>query len=270
MKQINHLKLVLLLLILVAPNVNADVDEAADRGESVTREFMQFLEIEDSDSAIRLLDERLWEQTRAPIENAPNGMLELLSSIFPDGQPKSLDLIQSRADEIEGGFVAYTIWEYSWAEDFVFGKFTTVVTDDSAKIINYKVIRQDRSVADVSFPGFEKAVPKNYMAAAALIGSLSLMLVTFVVALRTPIKRRKWLWCLLPLAGVGRVLFDWNYATYSVYWFSVHLLGAGVFSPGLGESYYLKFTIPVGAIVFLIFRKKIMSVGDMPDKVNGV
>lgn len=86
---------------------------------------------------------------------------------------------------------------------------------------------------------------------AATVFSPVLMLTAIIAVTRAPGLKRKWLWALLALVGIGSAAMNW---TTGQTWFqplSVNLIGAGISQEGASNFFpwMLKFTLPLGAVV---------------------
>ncbi|WP_133149204.1 hypothetical protein [Caulobacter zeae] len=86
---------------------------------------------------------------------------------------------------------------------------------------------------------------------AATVLSPLLMLSAIVAAVMAPGLKRKWLWALLALAGVGAASMNWTTGQAGFQVLSVNLIGAGISKMGFSNFYawILKFTLPVGAVI---------------------
>lgn len=88
--------------------------------------------------------------------------------------------------------------------------------------------------------------------AAAILSPL-LMLTAIVAVVRAPGLKRKWLWALLALVGIGSATMNWTTGQASFQPLFVNLIGAVAAKSGLSNfmPWILKFTVPVGAVIAL-------------------
>jgi hypothetical protein len=84
-----------------------------------------------------------------------------------------------------------------------------------------------------------------------------LIIVALIICIRSRI-RRKWLWIIFILLGFIRFRFDWASGHFDVQPVSVALFGASFFRPSPYAPWILGFAIPVGAIIFLISRRRLL------------
>ena len=82
-----------------------------------------------------------------------------------------------------------------------------------------------------------------------------LTLIAFVVAVRTKL-RRKWLWLLFILVGVGHISINWTTGQISIQPIYFVFCSIGAFRPLYG-AWLLHVAFPLGAVMFLVRRKQV-------------
>ena len=82
------------------------------------------------------------------------------------------------------------------------------------------------------------------------------ILFTLVVCIRTPVPRKKWLWIVSILLGVGAVQVSWTDGAYAIQLISVQLFGASAGSAGPASPWIISVSIPLGAIMFWFKRRR--------------
>lgn len=97
----------------------------------------------------------------------------------------------------------------------------------------------------------------HYLVFAACIAVPAFILVALVVCILSRI-RRKWLWISFILLGFMQFRFDWTSGQFEVQPISFALFGASAFRQSPYAPWVLGFAIPLGAIVFLIFRRRLL------------
>ena len=94
--------------------------------------------------------------------------------------------------------------------------------------------------------------PAQYAFLAGLVASLGLMLAALVKVVLTKGLKRKWLWVIASLFGVGSFQMNWFNGVFSWKLVNVALLGAGVVKGGSRfDPWILTFIVPLGAILIL-------------------
>ena len=79
-----------------------------------------------------------------------------------------------------------------------------------------------------------------------------------VLCLRTKMPKRKWLWIIFILLGFCQLTNDWTTGRCQFNPLYFQLFGAGAFAPAYG-AWLISVSIPLGAICFLIRRKKLVE-----------
>jgi hypothetical protein len=97
----------------------------------------------------------------------------------------------------------------------------------------------------------------HYLVFAVCLAVPLLILVTLIICIRSRI-RRKWLWIIFILLGFIQFQFDWASGHFSVQPISFLLFGASAFRASPYAPWMLGFAVPVGAIIFLVSRRKLL------------
>jgi hypothetical protein len=97
----------------------------------------------------------------------------------------------------------------------------------------------------------------HYLVFAACIAVPIFILVALLVCIRSRI-RRKWLWIIFILLGFVHFRLDWTSGHVEVQPISFALFGASAFQPGPYAPWIIGFAIPVGAIIFLVSRRRLL------------
>jgi hypothetical protein len=79
---------------------------------------------------------------------------------------------------------------------------------------------------------------------------------SLIQCIRTKIKR-KWLWLLFILIGIGQITLNWTDGNVGFNPLSIQLLGAGVLKASMFAPWTFTVSIPLGAIWFTIKRSNI-------------
>jgi hypothetical protein len=96
---------------------------------------------------------------------------------------------------------------------------------------------------------------KHYVFLGLAIAIPAFIIFCFVLCLRTPMKRLKWLWAMFVLMGIGLVGFNWTTGDIAEYNLTARFLGMRILSESSFSPWIVKVLFPLGAIVFLVKRK---------------
>lgn len=116
-------------------------------------------------------------------------------------------------------------------------------------------------------------VPANQVGALTLKGKSAVQLLFLALAILSPLTivaglvalfatkgiRRKWLWTLGCLLGVGQFAVDWASGAVSFQPLYVQLFGGFAIKSGMLEPWRVGFGVPVVALIILIFRHRIAA-----------
>jgi hypothetical protein len=98
--------------------------------------------------------------------------------------------------------------------------------------------------------------PAHWLVLLAFAGELALIIYALVACARTPMRRRKWLWILFILCGVGVLTFDWTSGEIVYRILQLQLFGIGFSKAGPYAPWTLSLSFPIGALVFLACRPR--------------
>ena len=226
--------------------------------DAMARRFLEMVRTGDYAAATQMLDAALQGG------KAEEG-LRSLNTVLAHGKQLSVEVIgcnsvSSLGDGTKRTDLTYQIrFADAWAVGYVniqhySGGNTTILASrfqwvpDSLENIN-RFTFSGKSVA-------------HYLVFAICIAMPLFIIFTLVVCIRTPVRRRKWLWVIFILLGFGKFQFAWTSGQFGVQPLSFLFLGASVFRPSLYASWVFSFAVPLGAIIFLGTRRKLRA----PDK----
>jgi hypothetical protein len=90
-------------------------------------------------------------------------------------------------------------------------------------------------------------------------------LTALVICIKTKV-RRKWLWILFILLPLGMFRLNWTNGAWETQILSINLLGGGIVRSGLYAPWILSVGLPVGAVLFLVWRKS-LTISTVPPPV---
>lgn len=80
-----------------------------------------------------------------------------------------------------------------------------------------------------------------------------------MVCIRTPMAKRKWLWCVFILIGFSQMTFVWTDGSLHFNPLGFQLLGSGFVKPGPYAPVFIQFSLPIGGLLFLFRRKQLQN-----------
>lgn len=106
---------------------------------------------------------------------------------------------------------------------------------------------------------FEGKGTTHYVWIALMLLSTGTIITALVQLFRTPGLRRRWLWALACMFGVGQFAFNWSTGQWGINPFHIALLGSGFVRASPFDSWVLGFSLPIGAVIFLAKRSDWMA-----------
>lgn len=106
----------------------------------------------------------------------------------------------------------------------------------------------------------------HYFILMAALLSVSLAVFSVVLCIRTPIPKRKWLWIVASILGIGKLGIEWSNGLlwYKVLYISILPIGWGFDT----ESPFVYVSFPFGAILILQLRRRLLRSQDSALSIN--
>jgi hypothetical protein len=212
----------------------------------------------------------LIEKDLAPNLKGPNIRETLVSmaALFPVQDPISVKVV--------GAHVSYVVeahaspvstngsnssntditFEYQFPERWLLASVVTQKKDGGISIIGLKVNTISDSLENLNRFTLSGKSPVHYAILTLAFLLPLFILYVLVLCIRTKIERRKWLWIVFILFGIGQFAMNWTTGQWGLNLLQVQLLGAGAFSPLYG-AWTVSVSLPLGAIIFLFWRNRL-------------
>ncbi len=186
--------------------------------------------------------------------------LEKVFTLVPQEEPLGVETLGA-STECKGSGICtkLLVLEYKYSDRWILFRVTVGNQSGHDAITELNVYPESLPLASMSrFTLRGKGLP-NYVILFMSLQSVGIAIYAFVLCIRTPIQKRKWLWCVITILGIGKLGVVWTSGElwYKVFYISVLPSGWG-FDP---ESPFLYASIPVGAILFLLLRSRLLGTG---------
>ncbi|WP_206098383.1 hypothetical protein [Oleiagrimonas sp. MCCC 1A03011] len=188
--------------------------------------------------------------------------LKKMVDMLPSGKPLSHKLVgawhMSKLNGDNDGKTSRLIYEYQYpGHAWVLITVTQHVDQRGRMITGMWINPLTDSVEHANrFTLYGKG-PGYFAMLAAVIGVPLLVLYALIRCIRTPMRRRKWLWIVFILFGVTSLSLNWTTGALHFNLLTIQLFGAGA-QAQLYSPWILSVGLPVGAIVFLLKRRSLM------------
>ena len=214
-------------------------------------------------SYIDLLREHKFEQIEQDIDpgiKAPNlhDTLVEMAELIPARDPTSVKVVGANTFKSPDVYKSNITFEYQFSDKWLLANVAIQKKDGVSTIIGFNVNRLSDSLENLN--KFELA-GKSMLQYVVLAGTILIPLFSLyalVLCARTRIAKRKWLWIVFILFGIGRFAVNWTTGQWGFMPLYFQLFGAGAFAPLYG-AWTLSISLPLGAIWFLVRRKSFIE-----------
>jgi hypothetical protein len=118
-------------------------------------------------------------------------------------------------------------------------------------LVGFRAAPARQSVYDEHALTFAGKGPVYYLLTGIALLAVAVTLFALVAIVRSHV-RRKWLWALGAMVGIGKVTLTWTTGAWAIKPLSVTLFSAGIVQEGATEPWVLSAAFPFFAVLFLI------------------
>ena len=180
-----------------------------------------------------------------------------MAQAIPAQDPISVKVIGAQQVRNPSFYTINLSFEYQFRSKWLLINVATQKKDGVSTIIGFNVYPLSDSLENLNK---FTLTGKNLLEYATLAFAILIplfILHTLGLCIRTKMEKRKWLWIIFILIGLGKFTVNWTTGQWNFTPLSFQLLGAGVFAPPY-SAWLISFSLPLGAILFLIRRKKLV------------
>lgn len=185
-----------------------------------------------------------------------DALLVQLAGYFRGGELKSTEIIGSQVHVFNGVWQGNFTFEYHFSEGWNLANAAFRKVGDKYEVIGLNVYQTEMSQKELNAFNLSNKSLLHYLTLiVAVIVPLFIIVSTYFCA-RTPIPKRKWLWVIFILLGVSAIQLNWTTGQFAFQLLNVNLLGASAGAAGPHAPWVISASIPLGAIIFWIKRKR--------------
>jgi hypothetical protein len=224
--------------------------------DAFARRFIEAVRTGDRATSEQMLDTTLRN------EEAANGLRELSGLLARGGAPISMEPIG--CDVVNQGFGAAASrktnlsYQIHFHDGWMVGNVYLERKPGSCLVLASRFSPVPNSLEVLNRFTFRGKSYLHFTVLALCITVPCLVLFALVVCIRSRLPR-KWLWIVFILFGVCQFRLDWTSGAYEFRPISVSLFGTSLFKVGPYAPWILSCAVPLGAIVFLIRRRRLIS-----------
>ena len=187
-----------------------------------------------------------------------NDLIDQMADYFRSGEPISVRIIGSQVNVFNGQWQGNFTFEYEFETGWNIANTALRKVDGDYEVTGVNVYQTEDSQGNINaFTLSSKSFLQYFVLFLAIIVPV-FIIVTLVVCIRTPIQKKKWLWIIFILLGVGAIQVNWTNGAYAIQVLSVQFLGASAFSAGPAAPWVISASIPFGALIFWFKRRKLI------------
>jgi hypothetical protein len=209
--------------------------------------------------------ERIQTDTDPSIKNGlTQDTLAKMAKAIPPEDPVSVKVIGAQQVHDPDLYKINLSFEYQFPSKWLLINVATQKKGGVSTIIGFNVYPISDSLENINRFTLTGKNPLQYVTLAFAILIPLFIFYVLVLCIRTKMTKRKWLWIIFILFGIGRLTVNWTTGQWQIAPLYFSLLGSGAFAPPYG-AWLISTSLPLGAFMFLFRRKKfIASVEPVP------
>jgi len=189
--------------------------------------------------------------------------------LVPKRPPLSVKTLGASAEcKVSGVCTKLIILEYKYPDRWI--RFQVTVSNQSGhdSITDLTVQPEYLPLASMSRFSLRGKGLLYYVFLLMTLFSVAIAIYALVLCVRAPIQKRKWLWIVIAILGIGKLGVEWSSGDL---WFKV--LYISILPAGFGfdsESPFVYVSVPAGAILFFLLRRRLQRAvlqAPLPDTV---
>ncbi len=183
-------------------------------------------------------------------------LLVQMAEYFRGGELISTEIIGSQVHVFNGVWQGNFTIEYCFLGGWNLASVAFRKVDDKYVVIGLNVYQTKMSQKEFNAFNLSNKSLLHYLVLALAIFVPLFIFVSTYFCVRTPMPKRKWLWVIFILLGVSAIQINWTTGQYSIQLLSIHLFGASAVAASSHAPLIISASIPLGAILFWIKRKR--------------
>jgi hypothetical protein len=245
-----------LLVIFSAFSVKADLSESSlvPKDEmNFAKDYLGKLREKNFDYVLSYIDPEISDQVT--IEK-----IEEVANYFPSGKLLSTELIGSQVNTHNSTWLGNFSFEYEFDSGWaVANTVMKRIDNNKTTIVGFNVYRTKASQKELNKFVLSGKSLLHYLVLALSCAVPIFIIITLIYCIKTPIQKRKWLWVLFVLGGIGTITVNWSTGFYEFKILQYLLFGASATAAGEHAPWVLAAGIPLGAIVFWFKRNSFIE-----------
>ena len=232
--------------------------------EAVARNYVEMLRRGEIDQIQRQLDPSV-------AQAGDREKLVQLSGMFPAEGPQSSKVVGVHFYHNKEYSTSEISLEYELRDRWLLARIVTKQEGENSTLLGINITQTADSLENLNRFSLLGKSAVQYLFLVAAISSVGFTFYVFVLCARTELGRKKWLWLLIVLVGVGKLSVNWVTGECAFTPIAIYLPCAQATRPFYGP-WTIAVSFPVGALLFLSHRWKMKVRGGLippPTQVEG-
>lgn len=238
--------------------------------DELVKKFIPKEEVEFSKRYLALFQTKDFESIEKSLnpqlknENLPSQLAQV-AQFFPPYPPKNIEVVGFSTFFSGDKWRANLTFQYEFPSSWLLANVNLERIGSGELVVNgINVNPLHDSLANINkFSLNNKSITHYIILFTAIIVPIFIVF-TLVTCIRTPIRKRKWLWVVFVSLGFIQISINWTSGEISLIPFSAQLFGAGMLASGKFAPWILSVSAPLGAIFFWIKREKLRQQAGIP------
>jgi len=222
--------------------VNKEADKFA-------RDYIDIILKGDVEQAKKLLDPKV-------VNSKTQSQLQEIANLLDKGELISIEVVGVNVFRTRGKIRNTLTDQLQFKDAWLLAIVTVDDISGNLKIYRFQVKPIPKSLEEINAFTFSDKSFRHYIILLIAIGIPVFILYTIVLCVRTKMKR-KWLWIIFMLFGFGRYSFNWTSGQVGFQPLFIQLIPTSAFKHGLYAPWFIYISVPIGALLFLLKRRKI-------------
>jgi hypothetical protein len=216
--------------------------------EATTRRYVDDLRQNRFDQIEEALDPGLKDSSM-------HGTLASMAAMFPAQEPVSTKVVGFRSFLGNDRRTEITL-EYEFPQKWLLAEVVTQESEGVTTIVGFHITPIADSLENINrFTLAGKSTSQYAILSLAVLAPLFSLFV-FVVCIKTTMGKKKWLWLIFILIGIGKLVVNWTTGQVFFTPLAIQLPAAGA-NAQLYGPWLVYVSMPLGAIIFLTMRRSL-------------
>jgi len=202
------------------------------------------------------VDQVVAELNSQIVDDSVREKIEAVVEYVPDDEPLGFEVVGANTHLANGTRTVTLNIQYEYPDQWLVFTISVDSSNEPFKVNSINANLLEQSLAEINAFHLTQNGPIGILLVILGAAVPVFCIVVFVVCLRTPIPKGKWRWAIFTLLGVMTYQINWTTGQMGFTPMHIQLLGAGFARSGFYGPWVLGVSIPFGALVFLLKRKK--------------